>query len=79
MVHKALDNDAIYAVNIADYKMGKDRFEIVDRWKQLSEKCGFRYLDTVQMMLNVRPGVGNGKSEKAFKSEGIYVFGKIAR
>ena len=79
MVHTALDTDGIYAVNIADYKMGKDQYAIVERWKELSQKCGFRYLDTVQMMLNVRPGVGNGKSEKAFKSEGIYVFGKIAR
>lgn len=79
MVHTALDLDGTYAVNIADYKMGKDQYAIVERWKELSQKCGFRYLDTIQMMLNVRPGVGNGKSEKAFKAEGIYVFGKIAR
>jgi len=76
MVHKALDNDAIYAVNIADYKMGKEQFQIVERWKELSQKVGFKYQDTVHMLLNVRPGVGNGKSEQAFKSEGIYIFKK---
>ena len=28
------------------------------------------------MILNVRPGVGNNKLEKAYKSEGIYIFQK---
>lgn len=76
MLHKALDNGAIYAVNIADYKMGKDQFKIVDQWKELSKKAGFEYQHTVQMMLNVRPGVGNGKKENGFKYEGIYIFKK---
>jgi hypothetical protein len=76
MIHKGLANDSIYAVNIADYKTGKEQFEIVERWKQLSEKVGFKYQETVDMMLNVRPGVGNGKLEKAYKSEGIYIFQK---
>jgi hypothetical protein len=76
MIHTGLANDGIYAVNIADYKTGKEQFEIVDRWKQLSEKVGFKYQETVDMMLNVRPGVGNGKLEKAYKSEGIYIFQK---
>lgn len=76
MLHRALEQDAIYAVNIADYRTGKEKFEIVEPWKQLSEKAGFVFEKTVKMMLNVRPGVGNGKSEKAFKHEGIYIFRK---
>jgi hypothetical protein len=76
MIHKGLGTDGIYAVNIADYKTGKEQFEIVEQWKQLSEKVGFKYQETVDMMLNVRPGVGNNKLEKAYKSEGIYIFQK---
>lgn len=76
MIHRGLDSDGIYAVNIADYKNGKEKFAIVERWRQLSERCGFEYIETVDMMLNVRPGVGNNKLEKAYKSEGIYIFRK---
>jgi hypothetical protein len=76
MVHKGLATDGIYAVNIADYKNGKEQFQIVDRWKELSKKIGFRHVETVDMILNVRPGVGNNKLEKAYKSEGIYIFQK---
>lgn len=74
MVHNALAKDSIYAVNIADYKVGKEQFKIVDPWIEMSKKIGFEYVETVQMMLNVRPGVGNGKMEKAQKFEGVYVF-----
>jgi hypothetical protein len=64
-------------VNIADYKNGKESFEIVDRWKALSKKVGFEYVEQIDMLLNVRPGVGNNKLEKAYKSEGIYLFRKM--
>ena len=76
MIHQGLDRDGLYAVNIADYKSGKDQYAIVDRWKTLSEKVGFKYQETVDMMLNVRPGVGNNKLENGYKSEGIYIFCK---
>jgi hypothetical protein len=76
MVHKALASDGIYAVNIADYKNGKEQFAIVDRWRELSEQVGFKYQEQLDMILNVRPGVGNNKLEKAYKSEGIYIFKK---
>jgi hypothetical protein len=77
MIYKGLASDAIYAVNIADYKNGKESFAIVDRWKELSEKVGFKYVEQIDMLLNVRPGVGNNKLEKAYKSEGIYLFRKV--
>lgn len=76
MLHKVLDDGAIYAVNIADYKIDKDQFEIVQRWIDLSEKLNFRYDSTVKMMLNVRPGVGNNKKSNGYKYEGVYVFTK---
>jgi hypothetical protein len=78
MLHKGLAEDGVYAVNIADYKVGKDQTKIVDTWLELSKKLGFEYQETIDMMLNVRPGVGNGKLQNAYKSEGIYIFKKTA-
>jgi hypothetical protein len=57
-------------------KMGTEQFEIVERWKQLSEKVGFKFEKTIKMMLNVRPGQGNNRQQNALKFEGIYVFSK---
>lgn len=76
MIHTGLDKGAIYAVNIADYKVDKEKYQIVDEWKKLSEKVGFRFEHTVKMMLNVRPGQGNNRKENALKYEGIYIFSK---
>ena len=74
MLHKGLAQDGIYAVNIADYKIAKEEFKILDRWLELSKKMGFEYQETVKMMLNTRPGVGNGKMDKVQKFEGVYIF-----
>jgi hypothetical protein len=74
MLHKGLDRDGIYAVNIADYKIAREEFKILDRWIELSKKMNFEYQETVQMMLNTRPGVGNGKMDKVQKFEGVYIF-----
>ena len=76
MLHTALAKDAIYAVNIADYKDGKEEFNIVEQWKQISEQVGFTYQKQIDMVLNVRPGVGNDKASNSYKSEGIYLFKK---
>lgn len=76
MLHKALAKEALYAVNIADYKVDKTEFKIVDRWKELSEKNGFKFVEQIDMLLNVRPGHGNNKLQNAYKSEGIYIFKK---
>lgn len=74
--HRALDTDGIYAVNIADYKNGKQEYKIVDHWIKLAGLFGFELAETLQMMLNVRPGVGNNRQERTYKSEGIYIFRK---
>jgi len=76
MIHRSLTSGALYAVNISDYKVAKQQYNIVDTWLQLSVKMGFEFVEKVDMMLNVRPGVGNGKLLKAFKSEGVYIFKK---
>jgi len=76
MVHRGLVRNGIYAVNIADYKQGKESFSIVDRWTEISKKVGFQYVETVNMLLTTRPGVGNNREEKSTKTEGIYLFKK---
>jgi hypothetical protein len=78
MLRKGLTHDGIYAVNIADYNVGKNQFQIVDHWIEMSEKLGFKHEETVHMMLNVRPGVGNNKTQNGYKSEGVYIFRKTA-
>jgi hypothetical protein len=76
MTHKALCQDGLYGINIADYKNGKQEYKIVDRWIELASAHGFEYCEKIDMLLNVRPGVGNNKLEKSYKSEGIYIFRK---
>jgi len=77
-IHKGLNDDGVFATNIADYKTPKEEFKVVDRWIETAEKLGFRHTETVKMMLNTRPGVGNGKQDGVEKFEGIYVFTKSA-
>jgi len=76
MVWDHLDNNTYYAVNIADYKQGKNEFKIVDDWISISEKIGFKYVEKIEMLLQVRPGVGNNKQDGYSKGEGVYVFYK---
>jgi len=73
----SLEDDGIFATNIADYKIGKDKeFKVVDRWIETAEKLGFKHRTTIKMMLNTRPGVGNDKTAGREKYEGVYVFRK---
>ena len=75
-IHTGLNADGVFATNIADYKTPKEEFKVVDRWIETAEKLGFKHTETVKMMLNTRPGVGNGKQDGVEKFEGIYVFTK---
>ena len=75
-IYKCLNKDGIFATNIADYKTPKGEFKIVSKWIETAEKIGFSYQNTIKMLLNTRPGVGNNKKESSSKFEGIYVFRK---
>lgn len=76
-IYKGLTYDGVFATNIADYKIGKDReFLVVDRWIETARKIGFKHIRTIKMMLNTRPGVGNDKVAGREKWEGVYVFTK---
>ena len=75
-IHKGLNPGGLFATNIADYKATGGEFKIVDEWIKLTEKNGFKHVDTIKMMLNTRPGVGNDKQAGREKWEGVYVFSK---
>ena len=76
-IYQGLNPDGVFATNIADYKIGKDReFKVCDRWIATAESLGFKYKQTIKMMLNTRPGVGNDKTSGREKWEGVYVFTK---
>ena len=77
-IYRGLNNDGIFATNIADYKTygQKEPIEVVERWIQTAKKVGFQYDGIIKMMLNTRPGVGNDRLEKHTKWEGVYVFKK---
>lgn len=76
-IHRGLNSDGVFATNIADYKVGNNKeFKVVERWIATAEKLGFKHKQTIKMMLNTRPGVGNDKTSGREKFEGVYVFTK---
>ena len=76
-IYKGLNSDGVFATNIADYKSyGNKEYFVVDRWIETAEKIGFKHSQTIKMMLNTRPGVGNDRKEGREKWEGVYVFTK---
>jgi SAM-dependent methyltransferase len=76
-IKRGLNNDGIFATNIADYKSyGNKEYQVVERWIETAEKIGFKYNGMIKMMLNTRPGVGNDKLAGREKFEGVYIFKK---
>lgn len=71
-IYKILKDDALYAVNIADFNMGNKRVEFVDKWIEISNRMGFELIEVIPMKLELRAGNKNKNS----KHEGIYVFKK---
>ena len=77
-IYAGLNNEGLFATNIADYKSydRKEPYEVTERWIQNAERIGFRHVETIKMMLNTRPGVGNDRKQGREKWEGVYVFRK---
>ena len=78
-IHKILKRGSYYAVNIADFNMGKTRVEYVDKWIEISKNVGFEYVEKISMKVETRRGSGhkdeNDKNKE--KQEGIFVFKKV--
>lgn len=70
-----LKYDCHYAVNIADFNIGKNKVEFVNEWIKISEEEGFTFVEEIHMKLQNRRGNGNGDN-KSGKKEGIFVFKK---
>jgi len=75
-IYNGLNDDGLFATNIADYNGVGGEFFVVDRWIKTAESLGFKYHKMIKMMLNTRPGVGNFRNEGREKFEGIYIFSK---
>lgn len=74
-IYNSLKADRFYAVNIADFNVGKTKVEFVKRWKEESTKAGFEYVKNIPMKIQTRRGVGHEDNTKQ-KEEGIFVFYK---
>lgn len=75
-IYDMLKHDRYYAVNIADFNIGKERVEFVDKWIEISEEIGFDFDKQIFMKLQTRRGNGHDTSNKRTKKEGIFVFYK---
>ena len=77
-IHRGLNREGLFATNIADYKSydRKEPYEVTQRWIKNAERIGFEHVETIKMMLNTRPGVGNDRKQGREKWEGVYVFRK---
>lgn len=73
-IYNILKDDRHYAVNIADFNVGKKRIEFVDRWIEISKEEGFIFEDVIPMKLETRRGHGHAGDKK----EGVYVFYKAS-
>lgn len=71
-IYTMLKPNCYYAVNIADFNLGNKRVEYVNKWIEISEQIGFKYVETVSMKVETRKGYGHNGD----KQEGIFVFKK---
>lgn len=75
--YKMLKVNSYYAVNIADFNIGKNKFEYVDKWIELAKSYGFTFIEVLPMKLQTRRGNGHKKDGvDMVKKEGIFIFKK---
>ena len=75
-IYNIVKSGCYYAVNIADFKIGKNDVEYVDRWIDISEEIGFEFTEQIHMKLQTRRGNGHDDTNLRTKKEGIFVFKK---
>jgi hypothetical protein len=74
-IYHMLKKNCFYAVNIADFNIGKIRVKFVNEWIRISEEEGFTYIKEIPMKLQNRRGIGHGENVRG-KKEGIFIFKK---
>lgn len=75
-IHYMLKDNCYYAVNIADFKNGKEEVKYVDEWIRISQECGFTFVKQIHMKLQTRRGNGHDETNLKSKKEGIFLFRK---
>lgn len=75
-IHKALKVGGVFAFNIADYNYKGRTTYLVQRWIGMAESLGFKYIESSDMTLQSRRGVGHSADNKRSKREGIFIFSK---
>lgn len=75
-IYNMLKHDRYYAVNIADFKIGNNNINYVDKWIDISIQEGFEFKEQLYMTLQARRGNGHDESNNRSKKEGIFVFYK---
>lgn len=76
-IYNLLKNDRYYAVNIADFSIGSNVVNFVEKWVEISKSIGFTYSKKIYMKLQTRRGEGHDESNLRTKEEGIFVFKKV--
>ena len=77
-IYERLNDNCLFAVNIADYNYKGKSVKIVDRWIKETEKLGFEFLGTdAELSIQTRRGVGHCDNKRDTKKEGVYLFKKI--
>lgn len=75
-IYHMLKPGALYAVNIADFKVGSGReVAYVDEWKRISEEEGMALFDTVYLGVTARAGSAE-QAAGELKKENIMLFKK---
>jgi hypothetical protein len=75
-IYKMLKPNAYYAVNIADFKIGRRNVEYVNEWIRISKEVGFKYIEEINLQLKSRGGDGREGNNNQGRKEGIFVFKK---
>lgn len=74
--YKMLKPNSYYAVNIADFKIGNNKVDFVDKWIEYAVNEGFKYIEQIYMKLQSRRGEGHDLDNLRSKKEGIFIFKK---
>lgn len=77
-LYKALKDGGLYAVNIADFKVGNKQIKFVDEWIRLSQENGFELIKEIPVKMGKsRPNSNSERHLYIPKEECIYLFKKV--
>lgn len=76
-LRRILKQNAFYAVNIADFKIGNEDVHFVDEWIKISQENGFEFVKEIKLKVGKsRPNNLSERHAYIPKEEGIFLFKK---